>query len=306
MDLHRGSLAVTPEVRELHDGLERHGYVADPAIATALFLATDLRKPLLIEGDAGVGKTETAKVLAAALGTELIRLQCYEGLDAATALYEWNYPRQMLRIRLAEQAGREATETESAIFGRDYLLERPLLRAITRVEGPPVLLIDEVDRADDGFEAFLLELLSDFQVTIPELGTIRAVHVPYVVLTSNRTREIGDALRRRCLYLYIEHPDFEKEVRILRRRVPEASGELAGEVARFVQALRRRRLAKVPGVAESIDWTQALVRLRRAHLDEEGVTATLGCLLKDRHDLQELSPGTLGPMLAEARKGSPS
>jgi len=295
---------VTPEVRALHEALERHGYVADPAITTALFLATDLRKPLLIEGDAGVGKTETAKVLAAALETELIRLQCYEGLDAATALYEWNYPRQMLRIRLAEQAGRDAAETEAAIFGRDYLLERPILRAITRVDGPPVLLIDEVDRADDGFEAFLLEVLSDFQVTIPELGTIHAVHVPYVVLTSNRTREIGDALRRRCLYLYIEHPDVEKEVRIIRRRVPAASVELAGEIARFVQALRRRRLAKVPGVAESIDWAQALVRLGCAHLDAERVDATLGCLLKDRHDLLELSQGTLEPMRTEARKGS--
>jgi MoxR-like ATPase len=296
---------VTPEIREMHEALERHGYVADPSIATALFLATDLRKPLLIEGDAGVGKTETAKVLARLLGTELIRLQCYEGLDAATALYEWNYPRQMLRVRLAEQAGREAAETEETIFGRDYLLERPLLRAITHRGGPAVLLVDEIDRADDGFEAFLLELLSDFQVTIPELGTLRAEHVPYVVLTSNRTREIGDALRRRCLYLYIEHPDLEKEIRIIARRVPEASAELGREIARFVQALRRRRLAKVPGVAETIDWAQALVRLRREGLDAESVGETLGCLLKDRHDYVELSREGLAPMLAEAREGDP-
>lgn len=295
---------MSPEVRELYEALERHGYVADAAIATALFLATDLRRPLLVEGDAGVGKTETAKVLARVLGTELIRLQCYEGLDAATALYEWNYPRQILRARLSEREGRDAAETEEALFGRDYLLERPLLRAITRREGPPVLLVDEVDRADDGFEAFLLELLSDFQVTIPELGTIRAEHVPYVLLTSNRTREIGDALRRRCLYLYIEHPDLEKEVRIIRRRVPEASAELAGEIGRFMQALRRRRLAKVPGVAETIDWAQALVRLRRGRLDAETVEETLGCLLKDRHDFRELSRSALEPIVADAREGS--
>jgi MoxR-like ATPase/YHS domain-containing protein len=297
-----GGHAVTPEVQELHDALERCGYVADPAVATALFLATDLEKPLLIEGDAGVGKTETAKVLAAVLGAELIRLQCYEGLDAATALYEWNYPRQMLRVRLAEQEGASAARTEEAIFGREYLLERPLLRAITRPEAP-VLLVDEIDRADDGFEAFLLELLSDFQVTIPELGTIRAEHVPRVVLTSNRTREIGDALRRRCLYLYLEHPDLEKEVRIIRRRVPGASAELAGEIARFVQALRRRPLAKIPGVAESIDWAQALVRLGRERLDPETVADTLGCVLKDRHDLAGLGRSVLDPLVEGGSEG---
>ena len=291
---------MSPEIQAMREALERNGYVADPAIATALFLATDLGKPLLIEGDAGVGKTETAKVLARVLGAELVRLQCYEGLDAATALYEWNYPRQLLRACLAERDGRDAAETEETIFGREYLLERPLLRAITQRDGSPVLLVDEVDRADDGFEAFLLELLSDFQVTIPELGTIRAEHVPHVVLTSNRTREIGDALRRRCLYLYIEHPDLAKEVRIIRSRVPEAPAELAGEIARFVQALRRRRLAKVPGVAETIDWAQALVRLRQGHLDPEIVDATLGCLLKDRGDLVELSPAARGSLVAEA------
>lgn len=294
---------MTPEVRAMHEALERNGYVADPAVATALFLATDLRKPLLIEGDAGVGKTETAKVLAAALGAELIRLQCYEGLDAATALYEWNYPRQMLRVRMAEHDGTGASRTEEAIFGREYLLERPLLRAITR-PAAPVLLVDEVDRADDGFEAFLLELLSDFQVTIPELGTIRAEHVPYVVLTSNRTREIGDALRRRCLYLFLEHPDLEKEIRIIRRRVPEASAELAGEIARFVQALRRRRLSKVPGVAETIDWAQALVHLHRGRLDAETVEETLGCVVKDRHDLADLTRSEVEPLVLDAREGA--
>jgi MoxR-like ATPase len=280
--------------------MERLGYIADPAIATALFLAREMRRPLLIEGDAGVGKTEIAKVLARLLDTELIRLQCYEGLDVSTALYEWNYQRQMLRLRMAEDEGKSADEIEDVIFGRAYLLERPLLRAITRREGPPVLLIDEIDRADDGFEAFLLEVLSDFQVTIPELGTIRAEHVPYVILTSNRTREIGDALRRRCLYLYIEHPSLEKEVRILHARVPGASARLAEEIGRFMQALRARRLSKAPGVAETIDWAQALLRLHSDHLDRETVEQTLGCILKDHHDLREIAGSGIDAALAVA------
>ncbi|HEX3530913.1 MAG TPA: MoxR family ATPase [Thermoanaerobaculia bacterium] len=288
------------EIAALQEDMERLGYIADPAITTALFLAREMRRPLLIEGDAGVGKTEIAKVLARLLDTELIRLQCYEGLDVATSLYEWNYQRQMLRLRIAEQEQKSAEEIEDLIFGRSYLLERPLLRAITRREGPAVLLIDEIDRADDGFEAFLLEVLSDFQVTIPELGTIRAEHIPYVVLTSNRTREIGDALRRRCLYLYIEHPSLEKEVRILRARVPGAGARLAEEIGRFMQALRRRRLSKAPGVAETIDWAQALLHLHREHLDRETVEQTLGCILKDQHDLRDLSGAALDPVLAEA------
>ena len=296
---------MSPEIEALGESLEGAGYVSDPPTSTALFLATALPRPLLIEGDAGVGKTETAKALARVLGAELIRLQCYEGLDASTALYEWNYPRQLLHARIWEGRGEDPARTEAAIFGRDYLLERPLLRAITRREGAPVLLVDEVDRADDGFEAFLLELLSDFQVSIPELGTIRAEHVPHVVLTSNRTREIGDALRRRCLYLYLEHPDLEKEVRILRRRVPGASGELAAEVGRFMQAARRRRLGKVPGVAESIDWAEALVRLGRTHLDPETVAATLGCILKDARDLRELGGAELGSLVAQALEAPP-
>jgi MoxR-like ATPase len=291
---------VRPEIAALERDMERQGYIADPAIATAVFLAQEMRRPLLIEGDAGVGKTEIAKVLARLLDTELIRLQCYEGLDVSTALYEWNYQRQMLRLRLAEQEGKSAGEIEDLIFGRSYLLERPLLRAITRREGPPVLLIDEIDRADDAFEAFLLEVLSDFQVTIPELGTVRAEHVPYVVLTSNRTREIGDALRRRCLYLYIEHPSLEKEVRILRARVPGASERLAAEIGRFVAALRRRRLSKAPGVAETLDWAQALLLLHREHLDLETVEQTLGCVVKDHHDLRELGRSELQAALVEA------
>ncbi|HYN21631.1 MAG TPA: MoxR family ATPase [Thermoanaerobaculia bacterium] len=289
-----------PEIAALERAMERQGYIADPAIATAVFLSREMRRPLLIEGDAGVGKTEIAKVLARLLDTELIRLQCYEGLDVSTALYEWNYQRQMLRLRLAEGEGKGADEIEDLIFGRPYLLERPLLRAITRTEGPAVLLIDEVDRADDAFEAFLLEVLSDFQVTIPELGTIRAEHVPHVVLTSNRTREIGDALRRRCLYLYIEHPTLEKEVRILRARVPGANERLAEEIGRFVQALRRRRLSKAPGVAETIDWAQALLHLHREHLDLETVEQTLGCILKDHHDLHDFGRTEMEAALVEA------
>ncbi len=294
---------MSPQIRELLEAMESDGYIADEAIATAVFLAQDLRKPLLVEGDAGVGKTELAKELARLRATELIRLQCYEGLDVSTALYEWNYPRQMLRVRMGEQEGKSAAEMEQAVFGRSYLLERPLLRAITRREGPAVLLIDEVDRADEAFEAFLLELLSDFQVTIPELGTIRAEHPPVVVLTSNCTREIGDALRRRCLYLYIEHPSLEKEVRILHRRVPGAGESLALEIGRFVQSLRARRLVRSPGVAESIDWAQALVRLHRDRLDVEVVRETLGCLIKDRHDLRELTGAELPQLLASAREG---
>jgi MoxR-like ATPase len=291
---------VTPEIVTLQKAMADEGYIADRVIATAVFLAKEMRRPLLIEGDAGVGKTEVAKVLARLLSTELIRLQCYEGLDVSTSLYEWNYQRQMLRLKLAERDGGAAGEIEDLIFGRPYLLERPLLRAITRRDGPPVLLIDEVDRADDGFEALLLELLSDFQVTIPELGTIRAVHVPYVVLTSNRSREIGDALRRRCLYLYIEHPSLDKEVQILRARVPAVSERLAAEIGRFMQVLRGRRMSKAPGVAESIDWAQALLRLHRDHLDQETVEQTLGCVVKDHHDFQEFVGSELESTLRTA------
>ncbi|MFQ5935240.1 MAG: AAA family ATPase [Acidiferrobacterales bacterium] len=285
----------------MQQAMERHGYIAEPAIATAAFLAQEMRKPLLVEGDAGVGKTEVGKVFARLLDTELIRLQCYEGLDVNTALYEWNYQRQLLRLRIAENGGEDLSQLEDMIFSRDYLLERPLLRAITRRESPPVLLIDEIDRADDGFEAFLLEVLSDFQVTIPELGTIKAEHVPHVVLTSNRTREIGDALRRRCLHLYIEHPPLEKEVRIVRSKVPGVSERLAEEIARFMRALRSRELYKAPGVAETLDWAQALVCLHSDHLDAETVEQTLGCLLKDQHDARELTSSAVVSLLGQTR-----
>jgi MoxR-like ATPase len=295
---------VTPQIRALEVALEREGYVADPQIATALHLAVEMRKPLLIEGDAGVGKTEIAKVLARLLGTELIRLQCYEGIDTQTALYEWNYPRQILHLKVAEGRGQDPERLEASIFSREYLLERPLLRAITR-PAAPVLLIDEIDRADDGFEAFLLELLSEFQVTIPELGTVHAVHPPHVLLTSNHTRELGDALRRRCLYLYIEHPSLEKEVRIIRTKVPQLDGRLAREAGRFVQALRERPLAKPPGVAETLDWTQALLRLQVASLEPAAVSQTLGCLLKDRRDLADLRAPDLEALVAQAREADP-
>jgi MoxR-like ATPase len=288
------------EIRAVQAEMERHGYIAEPTIATAVFLAREMRRPLLVEGEAGVGKTEIAKVLAKMLDTELVRLQCYEGLDTHTALYEWNYQRQLLRLKIAEKEGRDAGKLEELIFGREYLLERPLLRAIQRREGPAVLLIDEVDRADEGFEAFLLEVLSDFQITIPELGTIRAEHVPFVLLTSNRSREISDALRRRCLYLYVEHPGLEKELRILRSKVPGVSERLARSVARFVERLRARELRKVPGVAETIDWTTALLRLHQDALDAETVGATLGCLLKDEHDLKATGPEAIAELVAYA------
>jgi len=288
------------EIGALQAAMERCGYVADATIATAVFLAREMRRPLLVEGEAGVGKTEIAKVLAQMLCTELVRLQCYEGLDTHTALYEWNYQRQILRLKAAEIEGRDPGKLEDLIFGREYLLERPLLRAIARREGPAVLLIDEVDRADEAFEAFLLEVLSDFQITIPELGTIRAVHVPFVLLTSNRSRELSDALRRRCLYLYLEHPGLEKELRILRAKVPGVDEHLARGVARFVQRLRTRELRKRPGVAESIDWATALTRLHRNALDATTVGATLGCLLKDAHDLQATGPEAIAELVAHA------
>ncbi len=290
------------EIREIQELFERGAYVADPEIATALYLAIALKKPLLIEGHAGVGKTEIAKVLAQVLGADLIRLQCYEGLDATTALYEWNYPKQLLRIRLEEGSALPVVERERTIFSDPFLLKRPLLQAITHEGAAPVLLIDEIDRADEEFEAFLLEVLSDFQVTIPEVGTIRANQIPYVVLTSNRTRELSDALRRRCLYLWIDHPSFEKELRIVRTKVDGINERLAAEVTGFLQTLRKLRLAKTPGVSESLDWARALVALHAEHLDEEVVRETLGCFLKDERDLHkvraELDAGRLPAMLS--------
>jgi MoxR-like ATPase len=267
--------------------LSDSGYVGDDDIATALFLALRLHRPLLIEGHAGVGKTEIAKVLANALDTELIRLQCYEGLDAASALYEWNYTKQILRIRLDEQSSRESRATEAEIFDEAYLLERPLLRAL-RCARSPVLLIDEIDRADEEFEAFLLETLAEYQVTIPELGTIAATHPPFVVLTSNRVRELGEALRRRCLYLWIDYPSLAKELEIVRRRVPGIDAGLANQICRFVEALRNVDLDKKPGVAETIDWAAALMELHADHLSPDITRSTMGCVVKTRRDLDAL------------------
>jgi MoxR-like ATPase len=294
---------VTPAIAQLSQALEQQGYIAEPAIATALYLMQQMGKPLLVEGDAGVGKTELAKVLARLHNTDLIRLQCYQGLDVQTALYEWDYGRQLLRLRIAEGRGEPPADVERRIFTRDCLLERPLLAALTHPGAPAVLLIDEVDRADDGFEAFLLELLSDWQVTIPELGTLRAAHPPLVLLTSNRTRDLGDALRRRCLYLYIDHPGLDKEVRIIRARCPEASGRLGQEVGRFLAALRTRRLVKPPGVAETLDFARALVLLQQQSLQLEVVAGTLGCLLKDGRDLESVSGADLGALVAQAQEG---
>jgi MoxR-like ATPase len=308
---------VTPAIEELRRALEGEGYIAEPAIATALYLMQQMGKPLLVEGDAGVGKTELAKVLARLRGTDLIRLQCYQGLDVQTALYEWDYPRQLLRLRLAESqrppvgedagrgSGAAPADIESQIFSRRYLLERPLLAAITRTTGPAVLLIDEVDRADDGFEAFLLELLSDWQVSIPELGTIRATHPPFVLLTSNRTRDLSDALRRRCLYLYIDHPALDKEVRIIRSRCPDASPRLGTEVAHFVAALRARDLIKPPGVAETLDFVRAQILLQQPTLQPDAAAQTLGCLLKDGRDLDALTPADLTTLVTRSQQGEP-
>jgi len=274
------------EVRQIRELLEQQAYVTDAAVATSLYLAMALGKPLLIEGPAGVGKTEIAKVLASALDTQLIRLQCYEGLDATTALYEWNYPRQMLHIKLQESTP-DAAEKEASIFSEAFLLKRPLLQAITDPNRSPVLLIDEVDRSDEEFEAFLLEVLAEFQVTIPEIGSIAAAHRPHVVLTSNRSRELSDALRRRCLYLWIDYPSFDKELQIVRTKVPGISEPLSSELTRVIQASRSLSLSKVPGVAETLDWAASLVALNAAHLDREVVSETMGCFLKDEADLRK-------------------
>ncbi len=285
------------EIHELEEALLRTSYLPDRGLATALFLALKVRKPLLLEGEAGVGKTEAAKAVAAVLGSKLIRLQCYEGLDVAHAVYEWNYTRQLLHIRAVQESG--AVE-EDELFGPKFLIRRPLLEAISSRE-PVVLLIDEIDRADDEFEAFLLELLSDFQITIPEIGTVTAHTRPVVILTSNRTRELHDALKRRCLFHWIGHPSLEREVEIVRLRVPEVAEHLAAEAVRFVQGLRRLDLAKPPGVAETVDWAQALAALGRQELDADVVQQTLGSVLKYYEDLELVRDETLAGLLEEAR-----
>jgi MoxR-like ATPase len=283
-------------IDELDSALAGASYLADRGLATALYLALTLEKPLLLEGEAGVGKTEAAKAIASALGTPLIRLQCYEGLDIAHAVYEWNYARQLLHIRAA-QAG---TVDEAELFGREFLIRRPVLEAIES-EQRVLLLIDEIDRADEEFEAFLLEVLSDFQVTVPELGTIAATQRPYVILTSNRTRELHDALKRRCLYHWIDHPTVAREIQIVELRVPGVPERLAEEAARFAAELRSLDLQKPPGLAETIDWVRALTALGQEELDVENVQATLGSLLKYRDDLLSIRDEALAGLVVNAR-----
>lgn len=283
--------------------LTRGDYVADRSLATVVFLAMKMGRPLFLEGEAGVGKTEIAKVLAATLGRRLIRLQCYEGLDVSSAVYEWDYARQMMAIRLAEAAGEsDRARMEHDVFSERYLIKRPLLQALeSDTGGAPVLLIDELDRTDEAFEAFLLEILSDFQVTIPELGTIRAEAPPIVIITSNRTREVHDALKRRCLYHWVDYPDATREIEILDKKVPGAPERLTREIVAFVQSLRRRDLFKQPGVAESLDWASALAELDAVSLDPDTVSDTLGVLLKYQDDIQKLQGSELQKALDEAK-----
>ena len=273
------------EVREIQRMLEEQIYIADPAVATALYLSMALGKPLLIEGPAGVGKTEIAKALSSALRTKLIRLQCYEGLDATTALYEWNYPKQLLHLKLEESSPTPEAEKEATIFSEAFLVKRPLLQAITEHDSSPVLLIDEIDRSDEEFEAFLLEVLSDFQVTIPEIGTIKATHRPHVMLTSNRSRDLSDALRRRCLYHWIDYPSLDKELEIVQAKVPGIGELLSQRLTQIMQATRTMSLSKIPGVAETLDWANALVALKATELNDEIIAETIGCFLKDENDI---------------------
>jgi MoxR-like ATPase len=283
--------------------LKAGNYVADRSLATALYLALSLNRPLFLEGEAGVGKTEIAKVLAATLGRRLVRLQCYEGLDVASAVYEWNYARQMIEIRLAEAMGDGNRDTlGSDIFSERFLIKRPLLQALQKdAAGPPVLLIDELDRTDEPFEAYLLEVLSDFQITIPEIGTIKAEEPPIVIVTSNRTREIHDALKRRCFYYWVDYPDAARELEILRVKAPRASDALSQEVVRFVQNLRQRDLFKLPGIAETIDWTDALIQLNCVALDGQSIDNTLGVLLKYQDDIAKIRGSEAAALLQQVK-----
>ncbi len=295
--------ALPQSIDEMEALLSRGDYVADRSLSTVLFLALKMGRPILLEGEAGVGKTEIAKVLAKTLGRSLIRLQCYEGLDVSSAVYEWNYAAQMMAIRLTEAEGAvERSKLESDIFSERYLVRRPILEALSpNVTGAPVLLIDELDRTDEAFEAYLLEVLSDFQVTIPELGTVKAPSPPIVIVTSNRTREIHDALKRRCLYHWVGYPTAERELKILRTKAPQASEKLSAEIVAFVQALRKQDLFKVPGVAETLDWATALVELDAVALDPKEVTDTLGVLLKYQDDIQKMQGSEIKAILDEIK-----
>jgi MoxR-like ATPase len=272
-------------IEELIAALDKHGYVADEELATLIFLILKLQKPLLLEGHPGVGKTELAYAVASILDTKLIRLQCYEGLDINNAVYEWNYQKQLLSIKIHESEKNAGTEKEKHIFREEYLLKRPLLESITYEDKAPVLLIDEIDRADEEFEAYLLEVLSVFQISIPELGTIKAKHKPYVVLTSNRTRELSDALKRRCLYHWIDYPDLQRELAIVRKRLPGIEDVLAGRVVSLVQKLRQKSMTKTPGIAETIDWASALIALGYKTVEQKALLQTLGCVLKSSDDI---------------------
>ncbi len=276
-----------PQLSDISKLLYEQGYITDDSVAMSVFLSLQLNKPLLVEGPAGVGKTEIAKVLANALNTDLIRLQCYEGLDATHALYEWNYQRQLLHLKAAEQQQQSIEEKEKTIFSDAFLLKRPLLKAIT-YHKKPVLLIDEIDRSDEEFESFLLEILSDWQITIPEIGTITATHIPQVILTGNRTRELSEALRRRCLYLYIDYPGFEKEWLIVKNKIPGIDNKLGEQICRFMQQLRTMKLEKTPGIAETLDWAMALVALHIDHLDKDTIEKTLGVVVKDWKDTRQV------------------
>ncbi len=296
-------VALPKSIDEMEALLAQGDYVADRALSTVLFLALKMGRPILLEGEAGVGKTEIAKVLAKTLGRSLIRLQCYEGLDVSSAVYEWNYAAQMMAIRLTEAEGAvERSKLESDVFSERYLVRRPILEALSPdVKGAPILLIDELDRTDEAFEAYLLEVLSDFQVTIPELGTVKAPSPPIVIVTSNRTREIHDALKRRCLYHWVGYPTAERELKILRTKAPQASEKLSAEIVSLVQALRKQDLFKVPGVAETLDWATALVELDAVALDPKEVTDTLGVLLKYQDDIQKMQGSEIKAILDEIK-----
>ena len=299
------TVSLPSSIGDLQQQLADHDYIADEGLATSIYLALKLNRPLLLEGEAGVGKTEVAKVLAAKTETEIIRLQCYEGLDITHAVYDWNYARQLIEIRVAETQGdpaRTRDERVRELFGPDFLIERPLLQALrTPGEQPVVLLIDELDRADEEFEGYLLEFLSDFQVTIPELGTVKANTTPIVIITSNRTRELHDALKRRCLYAWIDYPDFEKELRIVMAKVPGVSQALAEQVTRFVQELRRAELYKATGVSETLDWVAALVALDQQELDAVTIERTLGIVLKNQEDMQNIRGDRIQDILNRAK-----
>ena len=283
--------------KDIINAFDALGYVVDEELATILFLMLQLEKPLLLEGNPGVGKTESAYILAKHLQTDLIRLQCYEGLDVNAAVYEWNYQKQLLAIKIQEQSSQSAKEKEDLIFSEEYLLTRPLLQAITAKDKPPVLLIDEIDRADEEFEAFLLELLSAFQITIPEMGTIKATHKPFVILTSNRTRELSDALKRRCLYHWVNYPSFEKEKQIVQKHLPNINEKILTKLVQFVHQLREMKLDKSPGIAETLDWANGLLKLHATELDKESVEKSLGCVLKSNGDIEKIKSEGVGKIL---------